>query len=1429
MSKFFLFILIAVAILNVGYSKEIFNLEKGDKNEEPEEIAITGSTEIDFRVKENISYVFSIEDDEYLYSFTSTEDNIFYIKTENESYELIPNETFFARGERVYVNHLKDLHDTAIKISPLPLYNELNSFETINDNQYFFIKSENDSIVYFDSFDKNSKVYISESRQKKIFENDIRINGKFHKIEPGVIYFIKNQIFGTSVFKKYFYPLDLDEVEIDINGDEKNFFYLVQNKNYIFNFKKSDMNKIIKLSSKTLSSRVKIIKNGGIDIAELHKDSPYYTLDKNYEGNLELEVYDDDAFIEFIYNYGDYEVLTDEKKENYNVTKNTEIIKIPFTFKSFVLKINSNANIKYSLALGLTNNEEYYYSSNLNTKIDTQSNEETLSFLSLFKNVSTLKDEFLSLTINFEKSEDQEILISYKQFSDLDLVLDEKMEPEKCKEIIKAIQETLELYVYLDIAQNPPDVVGIPNYHHRKINLTDELGNMQTENRTFYEFYQEIKTILSVVRDGHFEIASFRTPLNTYFYNYLAVIPIKFYVKEYNNEKRLFIEINENYIGLFTKETEVFLREHVDIPLKTINNIDPIDYIQNWSHYNPVKNINSKFVHNLEAIYAFRLIYIPLNYTDFMQNEYEFDDNKIIRLSYFIQKPAQNFEFNSNEFNEYLRDTVNKYKKQNLRILPSMEKIMDKYLSEKGIKSLNIKKENKKFEKESNIEWDIIHFEVDEGFFKCRVDHNNSVNVFVQDTFMFNYFTSAFGKILQCAKLFHSNNYPIIIIETKNGGGIPNLAYEMIQLFQMREVERTYSAVRYTETMKKVFRVEELYGEDIIYNPDTCKTISSTDELIEVTNNYDYNGLNISHKRSNVFVELNTLSERNAYNELRKQYKDSPNLKRPTDILIFTDGYTFSSGSTFVKGFQNIGGAILIGYSGNPKLEDGLFDASQSDSGVDNFIDTYIYTDLYKQGFYIGGLTNIEVFDDSYKDPSPIPREYTMIPVDERVDIYSSYSDEIYDQFIEKGKQIHKKFNEENYCNYNNKKLLLHDNEGICEEQITDEHAHGGFKCGENNQWDKTSCQAYYCDIGYSFDQYTKKCVKDCTADWNAEFIFDDEFSKSYDIPENGTLELFTYNPNGIYYVFESSEDNIENLPRISFLKDLNDVFIKNGKNSNSEGGSILKINSTKSDINIYNFKRENFVFEFLLSFKEKRMIIFQSDNNHMIFINNILNNEKIPKIKYAKYNDSMQYQDILDINDKYFKDYSLNYFPLEKNEIYIIYSYSDDEDRINLNINSMESEEISLLNMRMNYYYLAKGKNYSLQLPENLNRLMIKLSRDTPDSQITINDKDILSSDNLYYYYDKENENSTILKLNVEGNDAVIEFLYYLYPNIINNIDFEHDELYLRYGINYIKIPKDYKNITFNITSENTVEYVISQGYSISPYCHGYRMDQDS
>lgn len=70
----------------------------------------------------------------------------------------------------------------------------------------------------------NSKVYISQSSKKEILKDDIRINGKFHEIKQGTIYFIKNKVLGTSVFQKYFYPIKFNEFEIEINGDEKSFF-----------------------------------------------------------------------------------------------------------------------------------------------------------------------------------------------------------------------------------------------------------------------------------------------------------------------------------------------------------------------------------------------------------------------------------------------------------------------------------------------------------------------------------------------------------------------------------------------------------------------------------------------------------------------------------------------------------------------------------------------------------------------------------------------------------------------------------------------------------------------------------------------------------------------------------------------------------------------------------------------------------------------------------------------------------------------------------------------------------------------------------------------------------------------------------------------------------------------------------------------------
>lgn len=126
---------------------------------------------------------------------------------------------------------------------------------------------------------------------------------------------------------------------------------------------------------------------------------------------------------------------------------------------------------------------------------------------------------------------------------------------------------------------------------------------------------------------------------------------------------------------------------------------------------------------------------------------------------------------------------LKKYK--SIRRIPLIDKIEEMYLAEKGIIKKMLKKINV-----GGLNWDIIQEDDDDNYMKCRVDHEKQVNVFVQNSLSMDDNIIP-GKIFKCAELFHSNKYPIIIIEDRNGGGYPTQSYLMIQLFQMRAVERT--------------------------------------------------------------------------------------------------------------------------------------------------------------------------------------------------------------------------------------------------------------------------------------------------------------------------------------------------------------------------------------------------------------------------------------------------------------------------------------------------------------------------------------------------------------------------------------------------------------------------------------------------------------
>ena len=330
-----------------------------------------------------------------------------------------------------------------------------------------------------------------------------------------------------------------------------------------------------------------------------------------------------------------------------------------------------------------------------------------------------------------------------------------------------------------------------------------------------------------------------------------------------------------------------------------------------------------------------------------------------------------------------------------------------------------------------------------------------------------------------CTEAFYKNSYPIIGIESNNGGGIVEVSLYLQQFLQVKILQRTHFSTKVSNLMKEEM---EKNMNDII-NIETCEKFDTFDEMKEIVDDYgkDEQGFDIEHHRTKIFHLFNktVLKE---HKDRRKKYFDNYNLKKPTEIIIFTDSFSYSSTSFFIKGLQETGGAILVGYKGNPKSDE-FFEASHSPSAVSNFNGTDIYDTLYENGFEIIGTTFFESYNYSYQEKNPIPREYLTHPIDERVNIYQSYDDSIYQQFIDEAKIIFEKYNLKKGCNPDNQKLLFDpNNKKECYEFKEDSHAHGGYLCdNKTKQWSDI-CAPFYCDIGYYFDHYKNKCVLDqCT------------------------------------------------------------------------------------------------------------------------------------------------------------------------------------------------------------------------------------------------------------------------------------------------------------------------------------------------------------
>ena len=1263
---------------------------------------------------------------------------------------------------------------------------KLNDFKTIHNGETLDFTTDEESIAYFDSLDRNCLVYIKESNS----ENKERIDGKFYKLKANTNYHIDIKLYdlgSPSVLRRYLYPLDLSSEsnkEIIITDDSTNYLYLIKNKKFILDFQING-HKMIALSQKTKGAKVIID-----DLSDLNEG--YIEIEGKQK--ITLTTKDNDALIEFLseINVKDgYESLNSDSYDDKELNYKTSILIINYTQKTFLIHLHSSESFKYSFSYGFGLGEElFHYSSISNnpieeTKIDNQyvSN---IQFYDIFRNVTLVQGEQFLLTITIEKSENQKVVLKYLQYSELDPLMDESLTENYCQDIINNMKNIFEYYVFSDIAKNPPKIDSIPNYHHEKIDFQDRLNKVSIKNRYFYEFYQEIEMILAAVKDRHLNIYAEETPQGIQFKSYYAILPFKFKIKQYNSQYRIFIELN-NYINNYGKNVQDFLKKNKDIPLKSINNIDPFDYIQNWSKFRGLKNPHAQFSIRIKEISFFYFVDHPLNYSDISLNEYEFDNDELIRIPYivYILTPLDL------EFKNYLNNYQNGNKDTN-NILP-IDKIYDNFLIFKGKK--------KRFDSKLaiNINWDISHIEQNK-IIKCRVDNDKQVNVIYQNSFGFNKTYEAMGKMLNCMKLFLTNKYPVVVIESQNGGGFVILYALLLQILQTRIEMKDYRSYRVTSISEDFLKNKNFY---YYISTDDCKQIFSYEDIKKFYED-SYGDNSIHHNRTSPIDSINIVN-RLALQEFREEVKNSENLKRPTDIFILTDSYSFSATSGLIKGFQNTGGAVIVGYYGNPMIEGKeLYDGSQSPSEVVKLNGTKLKDNLKKNHFKIEGVTFGESYYFHQKDvKDQIPREYSLDPVDFRINIYSDYSDEKYNEFIDEALKIYKSINEDNNCNKNNDKLLLHSDN--CYNINGDVHAHGGYKCGDDEKWNMSNCQPYYCDFGYYFDQIQKKCIENCKfPNVKSYFIYEEKFDK-----------IFTIEPNMIYYF-------------IFTLFDQHKYFYDNKLVNKSiliiQGNQIydydIEIKEVYTDKNLISLGEDYSSYSFITS-KESIFFIENEEKDYVLYLDNTYKSSKT-QLKFAKYESEMSIDDMLNPSSKYYSDYDKSTDILSKNETYLLYVNFKELDPFNIFINPIYREEIIEINgLEIDFLYLEKDKTYTLKFENNSIKRMLKLSRETLKSKVIITDKDIfLDSENLYYIIEDNYKGE--LKLNIQNDNALIEFLFKQDDSELEILDFEKKEFILNKKYNILSIPKKYSSNIIDIElnrNEFLTNFIIYLAYSIPPY----------
>ena len=1417
-------------------------------------IEINEEIEKTITIESKKRYIININTNLYTYFFKSPVDDII----EYSDFSSCPR-FCVVKGDNnyMYINYDKNLN-SSVNVTITSKKMDLNvksvkfkspnfaDISPIKKSAYIFQLTE-DNYMYIDSYDKSAKFYYALYDENMTPDDIINVNKKYFKDGLDQLMFLPKDKIYIGIFtqelcfaKMYFH--NAFESKINLKNGDKTILFLNKSISYKLDFSGNTLPFMIRLNEKTngtcvINDESNEPKNISLtDKYFIPSKSPYNGIINITDINIEEE---QGILIEILYQLPDTEIIT-KNVINYDITKNVTLVQFnPPDTKKKIMKIMIESKGKYSFGLygGPSKDNFFYYSqNNIPKNIFTIAQNYYIKLDDPLKDIQKEDKEVYYISLIFSKtdpSKDIKITVEYESnpLEELYEIIDESY----AKNIISNLASIVDkYYVFNDIAKNPPEPNGLKNYTHPRIDFSKALNGIKTDNKTFYDFYREIREITGTPRDLHFRIYALNLPTGLKFSQMTACLPFSFYVDKVGNEpEKIYIKYFSDCAPYFSEKIRKIVKEKEEkkIALEKINSIDPFDYLQEWGlKYRGLKSPHGHFTMVKNLIHSFPLYIYPYNQNE-LSMEFKFEGEKnTLNLDYYIYVPnfrqmnynllGSNNILSEDDFDEFYKNEIRK-NFENVNELNIFE-IIRKYKKSKG---LLLEEEN-----ESQIKWDYQIIE-DYGFFKCRVDDINKLNVILQTSFYLN-FNNFMEIIDNCVQKFYENNYKIVVIENYNGGGYGEHAIYLRQLLQAK-IQQTflYSAFRSNGFLKNDFN----RNPQKFLNLETCKPYTELNDFLNgTTDDYSYDNVTILHKKTK-FTDIFDKETKKEMDQVR-QALNQKNYRNPTDIIIFTDSYSFSATSLFIKGFQNEGGAIIVGYNGNPKKGIELFDASHSPTSIQLFNETEEYANLLKLGFLVGGISYSETFDEDYKKEKPYPREYIVNVIDEKSNFLEAYSDETYQSFMNESKRIFSEYNSNGKCNPNNK-LLLFNNESC--KFSDDEHAHGGNPCGSDGKWDKNNCQKYYCDFGYIYSKIESKCLRDnCTNDpLDIEIILNGPYDQEI-ILNNQSEYILRVNTSEYLYFLEANESGYmhyemnEPCPSSICVLQMNHSnkynklhlnYFRNATNKNIK----IKITSIHNFLGVIQSK---FLYdnkaELIQALPQKIVFIVELKVDYIIFPKVF---DESTKMYYVEYTKEITVKDIVDINDKYFRIFKKGILELTPGKIYIFAIKTENPGTL---INIFLQPKISDKNITITeqgspitMYFSKDIEEYSIDFTNNKLNRTFHLSKATPDSEITIKNKQAgidvkLNSKNAYYTFDSSKPyfNGKLSVKVTKGNNAILEFLFS--PKTITNYDIISEKEFTEHKITkttIIKFDNNTKGMHVNIILSSNHQNKF--GYSFLTY----------